>query len=141
MNEYFFRDLYPGQCESFQVTMTKELEDCFRMMTGDVNPLHLNDQFAEEIGNGKFRSHVTFGMLTASFYSTLAGVYLPGKYSLIHSLDIKFQKPVYMGDQLTIAGEITRKQDELNLIQIKATIKNQEAQKVSQADMKVLVLK
>lgn len=141
MNEYIFQDLYPGQTESFQVTMTKELEDCFRQMTGDVNPLHLYDQFAEEIGNGKFKSHVTFGMLTASFYSTLAGVYLPGKYSLIHSLDIKFQKPVYMGDQLTIVGEITGKQDELRLIQIKATIKNQKGQKVSQAEMKVLVLK
>lgn len=141
MNEYIFQDLYLGQSESFQVVMTRELEECFRKITGDVNPLHADDQFAQEIGNGRFKSHVTFGMLTASFYSTLAGVYLPGKYSLIHSLDIKFQKPVYMGDQLTIAGEIMGKQDELKLIQIKATIKNQKAQKVSQADMKVLVMK
>ena len=141
MNEYLFKDLSVGQTESFQVTVTKEMEDCFRKMTGDVNPLHASDEFAEEIGKGKFQSHVTFGMLTASFYSTLAGVYLPGKYSLIHSLDIKFQKPVYMGDQLTITGEIAGMQDELNLIQIKAIIRNQKTQKVSQADMKVLVMK
>lgn len=141
MNEYFFRDLYLGQSESFRVEVTKELEDDFRKMTGDVNPLHSSDDFAEEIGDGKFRSHVTFGMLTASFYSTLAGVYLPGKYSLIHSLDIKFQKPVYAGDKLTVSGEIVSKQDELKLIQIKATIKNQNSQNVSKADIKVLVMK
>lgn len=141
MNEYLFKDLYLGQKESFQVVITKELEDSFRKMTGDVNPLHEDDQFAKEIGNGKFKSHVTFGMLTASFYSALAGVYLPGKYSLIHSLDIKFQKPVYMGDELTIVGEIMEKQDELNLIRVKVAINNQKAQKVSQADMKVLVMK
>ena len=141
MNEYFFRDLYLGQSESFRVEVTKELEDDFLKMTGDVNPLHSSDDFAEEIGDGKFRSHVTFGMLTASFYSTLAGVYLPGKYSLIHSLDIKFQKPVYAGEKLTVSGEIVNKQDELKLIQIKATIKNQNSQNVSKADIKVLVMK
>ena len=141
MNEFSFQELYYGQSESFRVTVTKELEDSFRMMTGDVNPLHLNDDFAQEVGNGKFRSHVTFGMLTASFYSTLIGVYLPGKYSLIHSLDIKFQKPVFMGDELTVMGEVTGLQEELKLIQIRATIKNQMSQKVSQADIKVLVMK
>ena len=141
MNEFSFQELYYGQSESFRVTVTKELEDSFRMMTGDVNPLHLNDDFAQEVGNGKFRSHVTFGMLTASFYSTLIGVYLPGKYSLIHSLDIKFQKPVFMGDELTVMGEVTGLQEELKLIQIRATIKNQMSHKVSQADIKVLVMK
>lgn len=141
MNEYSFQELHYGQSESFCVTVTKDLEDCFRMMSGDVNPLHSSDDFAQEIGNGRFRSHVTFGMLTASFYSTLIGVYLPGKYSLIHSLDIKFQKPVYMGDELTIMGEVVGIQEELRLIQIKATIKNQISQKVSQANIRVLVMK
>lgn len=141
MNEYLYSELYVGKKENFTVQVTKDLEDCFREMTGDCNPLHKDDDFAKEIGNGKFKSHVTFGMLTASFYSTLAGVYLPGKYSLIHSLDIKFQKPVYIGDELIVSGEIVNKQDELKLIQIKATIRNQNSQNVSKADMKVLVMK
>ena len=60
---------------------------------------------------------------------------------MIHSMNIKFQKPVYPGDTLTISGEITDKQDELKLIQVKGTIRNQNGQNVSKADMKVLVLK
>lgn len=141
MNEYVLKELYIGQKESFSTRITQIQEEGFRQITGDVNPLHQDDGFAEEIGEGKFKSHVVFGMLTASFYSTLAGVYLPGKYSLIHSMDIKFQKPVYLGDQLTVYGEITGKQEELKLIQIKAVIKNQDTQIVSKADMKVLVMK
>lgn len=140
MNEYIFSELAVGHVESFEVTITKEMEDSFRNMTGDINPLHQDDEFARKIGNGKFDSHVCFGMLTASFYSTLAGVYLPGKHSLIHSLDIKFQKPVYAGDKLIITGEIVDKQDELKLIHVKAGIKNQKSQSVSKAAMKVLCL-
>lgn len=141
MNEYIFSELTIGHQESFAVTVSKEMEDSFRTITGDINPLHQNDEFARQLGTGKFEGHVCFGMLTASFYSTLAGVYLPGKYSLIHSLDIKFQKPVYIGDQLIITGEVVDKQDGLNLIQVKAVIKNHKAQTVSKANIKILCLR
>lgn len=141
MNSYQFSDLYIGQTESFTIMITEQMEDSFRKITGDINPLHEDDEFAKMVGNNKFPSHVSFGMLTASFYSTLAGVYLPGKYSLIHSLNIKFQKPVFAGDHLMVCGKIVDKQDELKLIEVKVTMKNQNAQVVSKADMKILVMK
>lgn len=141
MNEYEFEELMIGHTECFEVIVTKEMEDCFRRITGDINPLHQSDEFAKQIGNGKFTKHVCFGMLTASFYSTLAGVYLPGKYSLIHSMEIKFQKPVYEGDKLTVTGEIVDRQEGIKLIQVKGSIKNQVSQIVSKADIKILCLK
>ncbi|MFT2536397.1 MaoC/PaaZ C-terminal domain-containing protein, partial [Escherichia coli] len=77
-------------------------------------------------GEGKFPGHVTFGMLTASFYSTLAGMYLPGKYSLIHSFEeLSFLKPVFAGDLLTVVGEVFEKEEAFGLIRIKAVIRNQ----------------
>lgn len=141
MNDWKFEELFIGQKETFSVEVTREMEDNFRAISGDCNPLHRDDAFAMEIGDGKFSRHVCFGMLTASFYSTLAGVYLPGKYSLLHSLNIKFQKPVYAGEVLTVSGEIVKKQDDLKLILVKAVIKNADSQTVSKADMKVLVLR
>lgn len=141
MNEYTYNDLTIGHKETFTHTVTIEEENAFRTITGDNNPLHRDDLFAKETGRG-FSSHVTFGMMTASLYSTLAGMYLPGKYSLIHSLeDLKFLKPVYAGDTLTIIGEISEKEDGLSLIVLKCEIKNQENVRVSKAKMKVLVLK
>lgn len=142
MNEYTLAELSVGMKASFQKEVTREMEDQFRNISGDENPLHRDDAFAREAGGGRFRSHVAFGMLTASLYSTMAGMYLPGKYSLIHSLDgVSFLKPVYVGDVLEVTGEVTDKDEALGLIQLKLTVRNQEGEKVSRAKMKVLVLK
>ena len=143
MNEYLFSEIQLGQTESFSKEITLEMENAFRQISGDINPLHADDDFAKEIGEGaKFKKHVTFGMLTASLYSTMAGVYLPGKYSLIHSINnMKFQKPVFAGDVLTVTGTVEEKQEGLNLIQIKVRITNQDDKCVSSADMKILVQK
>ena len=81
-------------------------------------------------------------MLTASLYSTVAGMYLPGKYSLIHSFEeLSFTKPVFVGDDLTVEAEVTDKEIALKLIRLKVTIKNQNSKLVSKAKMKVLVMK
>ena len=94
------------------------------------------------MSKGNFKGHVAFGMLTASLYSTVAGMYLPGKYSLIHSFDeISFMKPVFVGDELNIYAEVIDKDVALKMIRLKIVIKNQENKKVSRAKMKVLVTK
>lgn len=142
MREYTYDEITVGQIESFTVTMTTEMEDAFRRMTGDENPLHRDDAYSCEVSHGRFSSHVSFGMLTASFYSTLAGMYLPGKYSLIHSLEhLDFKKPVFAGDVLTVTGTVREKQDGLKLILVDAVIKNQNGKVVSKAGIKVLVQK
>ena len=142
MNEYLFKDLKTGMKESFQKNITKEMEDAFREITGDYNPLHKDDSFAKTVGERKFSSHVVFGMLTAALCSTLAGMYLPGKYSLIHSIDeLSFLNPVFPGDTLTVEGEITDTNEALKLIIIRVTMKNEEGKKVAKAKMKVLVLR
>ena len=142
MKEYKFADISVGMKESFEKEITPEMEKAFRDISGDDNPLHRDDAYAQETGNGKFPRHVVFGMLTASFYSTMAGMYLPGKYSLIHSFDeISFLKPVFVGDRLTITGEVTEKEDGMGLIRLKVVVRNQKNQIVSRARMKVLVLK
>ena len=141
MNEYTYSDIQTGLSESFSAQITKDMEDSFRSITGDENPLHKDDDFARSVSQ-KYSGHVSFGMLTASFYSTLAGMYIPGKYSLIHSLeDIKFLKPVYAGDTLTVTGTVEDKNDALKLIMVKALIKNQDGEKVSSAKIKIIVLR
>lgn len=139
INEYKFEDISIGHEETFEVSITKDMEDNFRHLTGDVNPLHFDDEFAKKTGN--YPSHVTFGMLTASMLSTLAGVYLPGKYSLIHSVEVGFTKPVFVGDTLTVIGTVENKQDGLNLLMLKVAIKNQTGKTVVKGKMKVKVLK
>lgn len=142
MNEFVFSEIETGYECSFSKEITVEMEQAFREITGDVNPLHQDDEYAVSVGGGKFRQHVSFGMLTASLLSTVAGVYLPGKYSLIHSIDkISFKNPVFAGDVLTVSSVVEGKQDDLKLLQLKVTITNQDHKCVARAGMKVLVLK
>lgn len=142
MNEYTFSEIKTGMTASFTRNITEEMEQNFRIICGDENPLHKEDDFARTISGGKFQSHVSFGMLTASFYSTLAGMYLPGRNSLIHSFDeLSFMKPVFARDTLTVEGTVTDRLDDLKLIRLNVQIKNQYGEKVSKARMKVLVLK
>ena len=142
MNEYTFSDIEIGMKAGFKKQITKEMEDSFRTLSGDENPLHKDDTFAMEVGGGKFQSHVVFGMLTASMYSTIAGMYLPGKYSLIHSLDsIAFTKPVYLGDELSVTAEVTDNEESLKLIKLKVEIRKQDNSLVSKAKMKIILLR
>lgn len=142
MNEYMLSEIDIGMEASFTKTVTVEMENSFREISGDDNPLHKDDEFARGISNGKFKSHAAFGMLTASLYSTMAGMYLPGKYSLIHSFDeLSFVNPVFVGDELEINGKVIDKNEDLRLIFLKVVIKNQDKKVVSRAKMKVLVMK
>ena len=142
MNDYRFSDIEVGMEASFSKTVTIEMENSFRELSGDENPLHKDDEFAKDISDGKFQSHAAFGMLTASLYSTMAGMYLPGKFSLIHSFnELSFLNPVFVGDDLTVTGKVVDKVDDLRLIVLKVSIRNQEKKVVSRAKMKVLVMK
>ena len=141
MNEYCFQDLTVGLSESFSREIRREDEDLFRLLTGDENPLHRDDGFAVATGEGKFRGHVVFGMLTASLLSTMAGVYLPGKYSLIHTVEVSFIKPVYAGDVLTVTGTVTSLHEELQMMEMKVKMVLSSGVTVCKAKMKIILQK
>lgn len=136
MNTYTFDEIAIGQKESFSVTVTEDVRDKFRDITGDVNPLHNDLEYAKSMGHDRC---VAFGMLSASYLSTLAGVYLPGKNSLIQKTEVNFRKPVYVGDTLTITGEVTDKSDTFKVIEVKVEIKNQDNVKVVRGKMEIAV--
>ena len=138
MNEYTFDDIVIGMEESFSVVVTEDMMSEFYGITQDGNPLHNDDFYAKEKG---YKEKVCYGMLTASFLSTLAGIYLPGKYSLIHGMEIEFPKPVYVGDQLTITGTVSNKDDRFRYFLMKIMIRNQNNQKVCRGKMRIGVMK
>ncbi len=70
MNNYRFQDLKIGLTESFDTVITEKMLDNFKDLTGDINPLHCDEDFAK--GKG-YLSRVCYGMLTASLLSRLGG--------------------------------------------------------------------
>lgn len=137
MNHYSFKEIEIGMEVSFQTEVTQEKMDAFRAITQDENPLHTNEAFAR--GKG-YSSCVAYGMLTASFLSTLAGVYLPGERSLIQSVETKFVKPVFPGDTLFVSGKVKEKNELFSVITLQVTITNQKGEKVLRGSMQIGVL-
>jgi 3-hydroxybutyryl-CoA dehydratase len=119
---------------SFAVEITGEMLEQFRALSGDTNPLHADDGYAVTRG---FPKKVAFGMLTAAFYSTLVGVHLPGEHALLHEVNARFLAPVFAGDKLVIAGEITHLHEAYRQAEIKAVITGPDGRPVSQAKIKV----
>ena len=150
MNSYSYEEIEIGQKESFSVTVTEEMMDKFlaitgdvnplhgfKSITGDINPLHNDADFAVKKG---YKDKVGYGMLTAAYLSTLAGVYLPGEKSLIQGVELKFSQPVYVGDTLNIQGEVAEKNDTFKVIRVKVAVKNQDNKKVLKGSMQIGVV-
>ena len=137
MNDYKIDELYVGMTETFTRTITEDMMKKFLEISGDENPLHTDSEFAK---SKHFPDKVVYGMLTVSLISTLGGMYLPGKNCLIQGVEINFIKPVYVGDELTVTGEVTEIYKDLNRIIIKVTIRNQNNQKVVRGILKAGVL-
>ena len=91
-------DFEPGQHVTFTKTFTEDDVQRFIAITGDVNPLHVDDAFA---AGTRFGRRVLHGMLTASLFSTMVGMLLPGPGAIYRSQSLAFLLPVYVGDTVT----------------------------------------
>ena len=133
MENYTIETIAVGVTHQFTRAITADMVNAFTQISGDINPLHVDKEFAEERG---YSDRVVYGMLTASFYSTLVGVYLPGRNALLQEVETSFRKPVFINDELTVSGEVVDVNPALKRIEIKATIKNQDGKTVSKARIK-----
>ena len=139
MNRYNFTDIEIGHEESFVYELNSDKMDQFLFISNDINPLHNDLDYAKKCG---YNEKVVYGMLTASGLSTLAGVYLPGEKSLIHSVEVKFLKPVFLSTcPLTITGKVVKKDERFLTIDVKFVITNKLNEKVSKGVMKIGFLK
>ena len=118
-SEHTFEDLFVGQKVTFSEKIDELLLTDFAKLSGDFNPLHMDEDYAL---NTNFEKRVCHGMLLASFFSQLVGMYLPGKNSLYFSQSLNFRNPCFVDDEVTIAGEITEKKSNTKIITIKTTI-------------------
>ena len=120
-SEYAFEELFVGQKKTFSQKIDESMLTSFAEISGDFNPLHMNENYASGTNFGK---RVCHGMLLASFFSRLIGMHLPGKNSLYFSQSLNFRNPCYLGDEVVIEGEILEKKSTMRLITLKTTIHN-----------------
>ena len=134
--EYSFNEIKIGLEHYFDITIDEKLEEDFAKISGDFNPLHMNEQYAKKT---KFGKRVCHGMLLASFFSKVVGMYLPGKNALYFSQSLNFVGPCFIGDKIIVKGEIIDKSEGTKMIKIKTTIKNIEEKLLVEGIAHVLI--
>ena len=120
-------DFEPGQHASFTKTFTEADMQRFIEITGDVNPLHVDEEFAAKT---KFGRRVLQGMLTASIFSTMVGMLLPGTGAIYRSQTLRFLLPVYLGETVTAHFVVRSVDREKHRLEIDAWIENEAGQRV-----------
>jgi len=131
-------DFEPGQHVSFRKNFTDEDVRRFIEITGDSNPLHVDDEFAART---QFGRRIVHGMLAASIFSTMVGMLLPGTGAIYRSQTIRFLLPVYLGDTVT-AHVVVRSVDRAkHRLEIDAWIENEAGERVIEGDCEAGLLR
>ena len=137
MNSYRIDEIEVGLQHTLEYQITEEKMQAFCALCGDENPLHVDEEYAKEKG---YDSRVVYGMLTSSFISTMVGMYLPGKYSVLQSVECKFLRPVYIGDSLVMTATVEAVSKSVGQVVLDVVVENQEKKKVLKGKVKVLVV-
>jgi 3-hydroxybutyryl-CoA dehydratase len=104
-----FERINVGDFKDVKAVVSDEMIRTFAKITGDNNPLHLDDEFAQKT---VFKKRIAHGMLVASLISKVLGHDFPGAGTIYVSQNVKFRKPVYVGDEVRIHVEVKAKNEE-----------------------------
>jgi len=117
-----FEELMPGDNASMEKTITDTDLLLFGMSSGDFNPVHFDDTFAQ---SSQFGERIAHGMLLGSYFSALIANHLPGPGTVYVSQNLNFKRPVKLNDTLTIRVEVIEKKEKGSRVILKCSIKNQ----------------
>jgi 3-hydroxybutyryl-CoA dehydratase len=116
-----------GDTAEFSKTISEADIYMFAGVTGDLNPFHVNEEYARKTF---FKGRIAHGMLLAGFISTVVGCYLPGPGSIYVKQDLRFLAPARIGDTITAKVTVTEVMEEENRIVMDTICLNQHGEKV-----------
>ena len=113
-----FETIQEGDEAEFYKTITAEDVEDFARLSGDRNPLHMDEQFA---GRTRFQRRVVHGMLLASYVSTLVGMHCPGPGALWSQQNFRWTAPAFINDRVHFRLRVTHKSTGARALMIKVT--------------------
>lgn len=102
---YCIEDLEIGMEASFEKEVTEALINSYAELSGDTNPVHIDEEFAKTT---RFKGRIAHGLLSASFLSTVLGTKLPGPGSIYLHQDLVFRAPVRIGDVVIASVKVEK---------------------------------
>lgn len=125
-----------GDTASISKKITDEDVRKFAEVTGDHNPVHLDEAFAS---NTRFGRRIVHGMFGASLISAVLGTELPGSGSIYLSQTLQFLGPVYLDDVLTARLTVTKVREDKSIVTLETVCENQRGEMVIRGEAAVLV--
>lgn len=116
-----------GDSASFTKTVTETDVILYAGISGDLNPAHID---AESAKKGMFGERIAHGMLSAGFISCVLGTQLPGPGTIYLGQELKFTKPVRIGDTVTATATVTERIVEKNRLILDTIVTNQKGEVV-----------
>jgi 3-hydroxybutyryl-CoA dehydratase len=110
----------------------------FARLSGDHNPVHLDDDYARTT---RFGGRIAHGMLTAGFISAVLGTKLPGPGGIYLNQTLKFTAPVRIGDTITVTAEVTAYREDKRIVTLKTDCMNQRGELVLTGEAVLLMEK
>jgi 3-oxoacyl-[acyl-carrier protein] reductase len=126
-----FEEIAVGDTAELQRTLSAELVEAFAALSGDRNPLHLDERFARERQLPKAVSH---GMLLGSLVSTLVGMKLPGPGALWTQQSFRWLGPVLVGDTVRVVLRVVHKSAAERSVKVEVEATDQNGRKVMQGE-------
>ncbi len=134
--DVLFEDIQVGDTASFSRTWSEKDVLVFSELSGDSNPLHLDEEYAK---GTVFKQRLVHGMLLGALCSRFVGMYLPGKKCLYLSQTLAFKKPVFINDTVQLVGKIVAKSEATKILTIAITVtKGDEVVMLGEARTQVL---
>ncbi len=110
---YSYEEIDEGMTDVFSKTVTEADIMAFAGVSGDTNPVHLDEEFAS---GTMFKTRIAHGMLSAGFISTVFGTKLPGPGCIYIAQNLKFKAPVKVGDTVVARVTAIEKMDDKKMI-------------------------
>ena len=124
-----------GQSASFTKTITETDVYMFASITGDLNPAHINEEYAKDT---MFKGRIAHGMLGAGLISAVLGMYLPGPGTIYLGQTLKFMAPVRFGDTICATCTVIEKIEEKNRLVLECVVTNQDGTAVIKGEATVM---
>ena len=137
MSEASVLGIKVGDKATFSKTVSEADVVSFAEITGDSNPLHLDEAYAAKT---RFKGRIAHGMLSASFISAALGTKLAPHATVVYlSQQLRFQRPVKIGDTVTATCEVTAVQPERRFVTVKTDCVNQAGEEIVTGEALVLL--
>lgn len=136
MEKRSYNSFQIGDTASFSKTITESDVSNYAGITGDFNPVHIDQEFAK---NSFFKDRIVHGMLSAGLISAVLGTKLPGPGAIYLSQDLKFKKPVKINDTITAKVKVTEKRPDKKILKLKTTCFNQKDDQVLTGNAKIML--